>query len=81
MTRTQRLAILGAVVTTALFWAPIFRDYGILAGLFWLAVTYLLLALVIWAAGSSTKDPHEDSYICRDPYCDCPELKRRRERP
>jgi hypothetical protein len=57
VTRTDRLAIFGAVVTTALFWAPIFRDYGIVVGLFWLAVTYLLLFLVIWAAGSSTKDP------------------------
>jgi hypothetical protein len=57
LTRTEKSAIAGAVVTIAVSWAPVFRQYGIPAGLAWLAVTYTLVLVVVWAAGSSTKDP------------------------
>jgi hypothetical protein len=57
MTRTEAVAFIAAMALLAVFWAPIFAKYGVVAGLGWLAVTIGFLGLVIWAAGSSTKDP------------------------
>jgi hypothetical protein len=56
MTRTEAVAFTAAMALLAVFWTPIFAKYGIVGGLGWFAVTIGFLGLVIWAAGSSTKE-------------------------
>lgn len=55
MTRAERVAAVLAGATTLWWWMPMVRDYGIAAGLFWLAVMVAFLVFILWAAGATRK--------------------------